>query len=145
MSAKVRNLHDIQYCGLCEPLYPQLGDYVRVLTSHLHQVSIRCEHRVDLPVTEIQIVVLQRWALSQLASNHAYPLRDVCGDQCVLEVPWDVVVVDHAIQGRDINRQDQQDLLHISQIVTVISSLLSSGVTMDRMTSSQGGIFQSPS
>jgi hypothetical protein len=104
MSTKVRNIHDIQYHGLREILYPQLGDYVRLLPSHIHQVSMRCEHRVVLPVVEIEIVVLQRWDQSQIASNHAYPLQDVRGDQCVLEVSWDVVAVDRANQGWDIIR-----------------------------------------
>jgi hypothetical protein len=104
MSAKVRDLHHVQYHGLRELLNPWLGDYVRLLPSHLHQISVRHEHRVVLSVTKIEIIVLQCWDLSQLASFYAYPLRDVRGDQCILEVPWNVVVVNCASQRWDVIR-----------------------------------------
>jgi hypothetical protein len=60
------------------------------------------EHRVVLSVSKVEIIILQGWDLSQLASDHAYPLRDVHGDQSVLVVPWDVVRVNRTIQRRDI-------------------------------------------
>jgi hypothetical protein len=37
-----------------------------------------------------------------MASNYAYPLQDVRGDQSVLLVLWDVVMVNRASQRRDI-------------------------------------------
>jgi hypothetical protein len=86
MLAKMRDLHDIQYCGLRELLNPRLGDYARLLPSHIHQISKGHEHRMVLFVSKVKVIVLQGWDLSQLASNYVYPLRDVRADQSVLEV-----------------------------------------------------------
>jgi hypothetical protein len=84
MLAKVRNIHDIQYHELYQLLNERLGDYVRLLPSCLHQVSMRCKHGVVISISEVKVVVLQRWDLSQLASFYADPLWDVCDDQNVL-------------------------------------------------------------
>jgi hypothetical protein len=102
MSAKVRYLHHIEYRGLCELLNPRLGDYARILPSHLHQISIGHEHRVVLYVPKVEIIVLQGWDLSQLDFFYVYPLWDVRGDQCILGVPWNVVAVNHASQSQDV-------------------------------------------
>jgi hypothetical protein len=104
MSAKMRDLHDVQYCGLRDLLYPRLGDYVSLLPSRLHQVSMRCEHCIVLSVSEFEFIVVQRWDFSQLDSFYMDPLWDVCGDQNVLKVLWDVVMVNHASERRDVIR-----------------------------------------
>lgn len=100
------------------------------------------EHGVVLYAAEIKVIILQGWGLSQLVSNYAYPLRDVHSDQHVLKVTWDVFMVNHASQRRYIIWQERWDLLHISHIVAVLASLLSSTA---RTKSSQGGCLQSPS
>jgi hypothetical protein len=76
---------------------------VRLLPSRLHQVSMRCEHRIVLSISKVEVIVLQQWDLSQLIPNYAYSFWDVRGDQSVLEVLWDAVAVNHAIQGWDYN------------------------------------------
>jgi hypothetical protein len=72
MSAKVRDLHHVEYRGLREILYPSLGDDARLLTSDLHQIYVRHKHRIVLSITKVEIVVLQCWDLSQLASFYVY-------------------------------------------------------------------------
>jgi hypothetical protein len=53
-----------------------------------------------------------------------YPLRDVRSDQRVLEIMWDIVMVNRTNQRWDVVQQDRQDLLRISQIIAVFASLL---------------------
>jgi hypothetical protein len=102
MSVEVRDLHDIQYRGLCELLYPRLGDYARFLPNRLHQISMGHKHRVVLSASKVEITILQGWDLSQLASNYVYPLRDVHGDQSLLEVSWNDVAVHRTSQRQDL-------------------------------------------
>jgi hypothetical protein len=59
MSAKMRNLHYIQYHGLRHLLNPWLGDYLRLLPSGLRQISMGCEHGVVLSISKVKIIVLQ--------------------------------------------------------------------------------------
>jgi hypothetical protein len=63
---------------------------------------MRGEHGVVLSVANIEIIVIQGWDLSQLDFDYMYPLRYVCGDQSVLIVPWDVVMINHSSQMRDV-------------------------------------------
>jgi len=145
MSDEVRDLHYIQYCGMHQLLNPQLGDYARLLPSRLHQILMGHEHGVVLSVIEIKVVVLQSWDLSQLGSNYAYPLRDVRSDQCILKIMWDAVAVNHASQRRYVIWKDRRDLLRVSQIITMLTSLLSCGVSTTRTTSNGRGCLQFPS
>ena len=54
---------------------------------------MRGEHGVVISVSKVKVTYLQGWDLSQLDSFYMYPLQDVCGDQNVLIVPWDAIVV----------------------------------------------------
>jgi hypothetical protein len=104
MSAKVRDLHHVEYHGLCDLLYSSLGDNVRLLPNHLHQIFLRHEHRVVLSVTKVEIIVPQCWYVSQLASFYAYPLQDVHDNQCILKFSWNIVTVNRASQRQDVIR-----------------------------------------
>jgi hypothetical protein len=102
MSAKVGDFNHIQDRGVHELLNPRLGDYIGLLPICLHQVPMRHEYRIVLLVSRVEVIDLEIWDLSQLGSNCTYPLQEVHSDQCVFEIMWDTVVVNHAIQRRDV-------------------------------------------
>jgi hypothetical protein len=118
-----------------------LGNYLGLLPSHLHQVPMRCEHRIVLPVSEVEVTDLESWDQSQLRSDCAYPLREVRSDQRVLKVTWDTVMTNCTSQRWDVLWQDRWDLLRVSQIIVVLASFLSRGSA--RPTCSRGGCLQS--
>jgi hypothetical protein len=59
MLAKMMNLHHVKYSGLHEIFNPWLGDYVRILPSGLHQVSVGCDHGIVISISKVKFVVLQ--------------------------------------------------------------------------------------
>jgi hypothetical protein len=50
---------------------------MRHLPTHLHQVSMWHEHHVVLSVSKVEIIILQGWDLSQLASFGMYTVINV--------------------------------------------------------------------
>jgi hypothetical protein len=104
MSAKMRNLHHVEYSGLHQLLYPQLGDAAKLLPIGIRKKSMGREHGIVLSVVEIEITILQGWDLSQLTSHYTYSLWNIHGHQCVLKILWDAIAVNCTSQGKDIIR-----------------------------------------
>jgi hypothetical protein len=126
MLSEVGNLHHIQDYRSCDLLNPWLGDYIGLLPSHLHQVSMQHENCILISISKVEVTDLQSWDQSQLGSNCAYPPREVRNDQRVFKFMWYTFTVNRAIQRRGVVRQDRRDLLHVSQIIAVLPSFLSS-------------------
>jgi hypothetical protein len=87
---------------------------------------MRCEDRIVLPVSEVEVTDLESWDQSQLGSNCTYPLQEVRSDQRVFKITWDVVMVNCTSQRWDVVWKDRRDLLRVSQIIVVFASFLSS-------------------
>jgi hypothetical protein len=141
MSIKVGDLHHVQDRGSREILNPRLGDYLGLLPSRLHHLPLRHEHRIVLPISEVEVIDLERWDQSQLGSNCVYPLQEVLSDEHVLKVTWDIVMDNYTSQRRSVVRQDRRDLLCDSQIIVVFASFLNRGSA--RPSSGRGGCLQS--
>jgi len=80
MLDEVGDLHHVQHCGSLKILNPQLGNYLGLLPSHLHQVSMQFEHHIVLSVSNFEITDLEIWDQSQLRFDCVYPLWEVRSD-----------------------------------------------------------------
>ena len=64
MLSEVSGLHYIQDHRLRELLNPWLGDYARLLPSRSHQIPMRRDHHIFLPISEVKVFILQSWDMS---------------------------------------------------------------------------------
>jgi hypothetical protein len=101
-----------------------------------------CEHCIVISISKVKNTDLKRWDQSQMWSDYADPLWEVCSDATVLKITSDVVTTNRTNQRPDVVRQDQRDLLRVHQIIVVLASFLSRG-SGHRSMSSSGGFFQS--
>ena len=106
MSSEVWYLHHVQDSGPRDVHGPRLGDDLQLLPLFLGQILVWCEHAIVFVVSQVEFIDIQCHNMSQLWSNYMYPLREVRSDQCVVEVPQDVVTTNRASQRLDLVGQE---------------------------------------